>query len=144
MMNYNPIDRGSTEYTEKREALTEKVQANLSVFETDVTELERLWLIHDKNRTADPTMFEIGVSLWRTRRQSLLDRLHTYWSAEDSIGHEWVSYYKEQKEKRKSQPDRAISIAVLVFKKRHGALVKRCEELGFPDFLPVAVLSPAV
>lgn len=143
-MNYVPTERGPREYIENRNSLIDKVQANLTVFETEVTELERLWVIHDKHRTTDPATFEIGVSIWRPRRQSLQDRLRTYWSAEDSLGHQWVTLYEKEKEKGKAKPDRAISTALLAFQTQYDSLIARCEEVGFLDFLQVAFLSPAV
>lgn len=139
-MNYIPVNRGSMEYIDNRNKLIEQVKANLTVFETEVKELERLWLIHDKNRTADPAMFVIGVSLWRTRRQSLQDQLRVYWSAEESKGHEWVSFCEKQEDTWIIEPDSAISTGViqtdratstaqLIFQTNYDALVKRCEEV---------------
>lgn len=122
----------------QRLALIADVNTHLNRFETDVTELERLWLIHDKHRTTDPIMFEISVSLWRTRKQSLQDRLGVYWSAEDSRGHAWLTYSQE---KEILDPDSLVGTTNITFRAKYNDLVERCEKLGFLDFLQVGVLS---
>lgn len=128
----------TTHHTVHRHTLIADVHTNLTLFETELTELERLWLIHDKNRMADPTMFEIGVSLWRPRRKSLQDKLGAYWSAEKSSGHAWRTYSEE---KPISHPDCVIGTANLMLRAQYDRLVMRCEELGFLDYLQVAILS---
>lgn len=122
----------------QRLALIADVNKNLDGFETEVTELERLWLIHDKNRTSDPATFEIGVSLWRPRRQSLQDRLGVYWSAEDSRGYAWRIYSEE---KPVMHTDSVVGTTNIIFRAQHHDVVERCETLGFLDFLQVGVLS---
>lgn len=141
LFRHNLAPRGSFKHNRHRDALIVDVNASLSAFGTEVTDLARLWIIHDTNRTADPATFEIALSLWRPRRESLKGRLDAYWSAEDSKCRSWVIYYQEQCENQGRFTDRAMATANVMFQAKHEALVKRCKELGFLDFLQVGFLS---
>lgn len=132
------ISHGSTSRVLTSEELAAEVHANLTAFETEVTELERLWIILDRNRTEDPATFEIDISLWRPRRQALKDRLTEYWSAEKSTGYQWRIYSWGH---QLAGPDRAVGAANLAFRTTYDALVKRIDQLGFLDFLQVGFLS---
>lgn len=132
-MSYTPTYRSSLNDLNYRDDLIGRVQANLTAFETDITELERLWEIHAGYKTADPAMFEISVSLWKSRRKRLAVRLGEYWSAEHSTGRQWVTFTMEQETKRDFQPDRAVRTAFLLFRNQFDELVKRCEEVGRDD-----------
>lgn len=123
----------TTYHVVHRDALIADVHTNLTLFETELTELERLWLIHDKNRTP---MFEIGVSLWRPRRQSLQDKLAAYWSADKSSGRAWMTCSEG---KEILHPDCVVGTANLMLRAQYDALVARCEVLGFLDYLQVAL-----
>lgn len=127
--------RGSLRHNLERDVLIRDVNTSLSVFETELTELERLWLMYDQTRTADPATFERDVSVWRPRQQALKEKLDTYWSSEHSKGHDWAIFYHEQ------CVSRTMTTANVMFEATHERLVNRCEQLGFLDFLQAAVLS---
>lgn len=118
-----------------RDRLIAAVHTALNDFETEMSELERLWLIHDYNRTADPPMFAIIVSLLRPRRQALQDKLNSYWLAEASTGRAWLVYFEER---QISQPDSALGNTNFMLREMYDGLVVRCQKLGFLGFLLAA------
>lgn len=140
-LSHTSISHGSTSGVLTSEELAAEVHANLAVFETEVTELERLWIALDRYRTEDPATFEIEISQWRPRRQALKDQLTEYWSAEKSTGYQWRIYSWGH---QLSGPDRAIGAANLTFRTTYDELVKRTDHLGFLDFLQVGFLSREV
>lgn len=121
----------------EREELVAKVHAKLTAFETEITEIERLWIIHDTNRTANPAEFEIGIALWRARGQSLKDRLTEFWTAEDSIGYEWRTYSREQ---QLPGPDHAIEKEARTLRTVYNDLLRRIKDIGFLDYAQFKLL----
>lgn len=115
----------------EHEELVAKVHAKLTAFETETTEIERLWIIHDKNRTANPAAFEIGIALWRTRGQALKDRITEFWTVEESIGYEWRTYSRQQ---QLHGPDHAIEQENRTLRAVYNELLRRIKDIGFLDY----------